>query len=224
MKTYDLNALFRLFLRKLWLIVATALLFSCSAFLACKYLINPSYRSDTTLYIGKDLSSDTSLEYNDLLIGSQLVEDYRELIKSRLVVNEVMSELNISGVSAEAFSSKINVSLKNNTRIIQISAFNSSPETARTIADKVTDVFVEKVDEIMQVDFVKVIDRAETPQAPVAPNKALYTAGGFILGAALCFCIIFLADFFDNSVKTAEDVDELLKLPVIGAIPAFTKK
>ena len=101
----------------------------------------------------------------------------------------MMRELNISGVSAEAFSSKINVSLKNNTRIIQISAFNSSPETARTIADKVTDVFVEKVDEIMQVDFVKVIDRAETPQAPVA-RTSVFTAR-FILGARSAFASFF---------------------------------
>lgn len=224
MKTYDVNSLFHLFLRKFWIVAITAVLFSGSSFLISQYLINTVYRSDTTLYIGKNLSSDSGLEYNDLLIGSQLVEDYRELIKSRLVVNEVMRELSITGVSAEVFSAKINVALKNNTRVIQISASDASPDTARTIADKVTDVFVEKVDEIMQVDYVKVIDRAETPQVPVKPNKALYTAAGFILGAALSFGIIFLVDFFDNSVKTAEDIGEFLNLPVIGTIPVFPKK
>jgi capsular polysaccharide biosynthesis protein len=124
-------------------------------------------------------------------------------------------------MSVGAITSKLSVELKNDTRIIQISAQNNDPVMAQTIANKVAEVFMEKVVDIMQVENVKVIDKAEVPKSPVKPNKRQNVAIAFVLGLAIGFGVVFLIEYLDNTVKTPEDVKKYLDLPVIGTIPVF---
>lgn len=65
---------------------------------------------------------------------------------------------------------------------------------------------------------IKVIDPAAGSFAPVKPRKILI----FSLGAALSFFLgigfSFLSEYFDHSIKTAEDVKRYLNLPVLATI------
>lgn len=66
---------------------------------------------------------------------------------------------------------------------------------------------------------VFVIDPAEVPTYAVRPNKrrALTQAGllGLLLGVGLCF----LVDYLDRSLKSKEDVERVLGVPVLGQVP-----
>ena len=226
MKTLDFKSVLRIILKRWWIIVTAVLVCSAAAFFASIYFINPVFQSNTTLYIVKEVENGgkNNLEYYDLLIGGLLVEDYRELVKSRLVSNQVLKDLKFENISVEAFSRKVSVGLKNGTRVIQISATDTAPMMAKIIADKVTDVFIEKVVDIMQVNNVKVIDRAELPKSPIKPNKMMNTAVASVLGLIFGLGIVFLIEFLDKTVRTAEDIKEYLDLPVIGTIPVISRK
>lgn len=221
--TIDLKEIINMILKRWWIIVIAALICTIATAIVSFFFLTPVYQSNTTLYIGKKVDTDknTDLAYNDLLLGSQLVKDYRELVKSRLVANQVMKDLNLSDITVEGFSAKLSVELKNDTRVIQISAEDKDPVMASTIANKVADVFIEKVVDIMQVENVKIIDRAEVPDKAVKPKKLTNIAIAFVLGLVLGFGIVFLIEFLDNTVKTPEDIKKYLDLPVIGTIPVF---
>jgi len=223
MKTLDFKSLLQMILKRWWIIFICVLVCSASAVAASLYFIDPVYQSNTTIYIIKEEKViERADEYTNLLIGAQIVKDYRELAKSRLVANQVLKDLKLDNITVEAFSDKVSVDLKNDTRVIQISATDTSPEMAKIIADKVTDVFIEKVVDIMQAMNAKVIDRAEVPKKPIKPNKVKYTAAAFAFGLVLGFGIVLLIEFLDNTVKTAEDIKVFVDLPVIGAIPLFS--
>jgi succinoglycan biosynthesis transport protein ExoP len=50
--------------------------------------------------------------------------------------------------------------------------------------------------------------------------KILWNLGlASFLGLALGFCVAFFADFWDNSISTLEEVEELAALPVLGSVP-----
>ena len=65
---------------------------------------------------------------------------------------------------------------------------------------------------------IKVIDPAAGSFTPVKPRKILI----FSLGAALSFFLgigfSFLSEYFDHSIKTAEDVKRYLNLPVLATV------
>lgn len=208
-----------------WYIPAISIVLClAAAYTISFYLMDPVYQSNTTLYIGKKIDKDVVISYNDMILNSQLVKDYRELVKSRFISKPVIEQLGFSDMSVEQLAKKLNVQNKNDTRIIEISTKDTDPKRAMDIANTVAEVFKSKVIEIMQVDSIQIIDKAEKPINPVSPDKTLNLIIAFIMGITIGLFIVLSIEFFDNTVKTLEDIEKYLNLPVIGTIPAFPKE
>jgi tyrosine-protein kinase Etk/Wzc len=69
------------------------------------------------------------------------------------------------------------------------------------------------------VSFVSVVNPASASDSPVSPNKRLNLLVGAILGFFLAIVLVFLLENLDVSISTIEDIESLLKLPVLGLIP-----
>ena len=221
MDTLDLKSIFQILLKRWWIVVTFTLLCTIVSAIVSFFLLTPIYQSDATLYIGKNLDSSGELVYNDLLLGNQLVKDYRELVKSRRIANIVLEELGMEHLSAADLSSKLEVNLKNDTRVFQISAQDEDPVLAAKITNKVAQVFQQEVIDIMKVENVQIIDEAVVPVNPVKPNKKMNIAIAFVIGLMLGTGIVFLIEYFDNTIKTPEDIKKYLDIPIIGTIPVF---
>jgi capsular exopolysaccharide synthesis family protein len=71
------------------------------------------------------------------------------------------------------------------------------------------------------VNNVNVLDLAVTPKAPVRPNVQSGLALGGVLALLLGLGAAFLVDLLDNRIRTREDVEQVLGVPYLGAIPMF---
>lgn len=222
MTEISIKDIFRILLRKWWVIFICIVIFGAAAYIWTNYYVVPMYNASTTLYVGKN-TDQIGIETTDLYLGSNLILDYREIAKSKLVAYEVIDELGLR-MSAGALAGRISVNQRDATRVIQISITDSNPQMAMDIANTVAEVFRRKVIEIMQVENVQVIDKAELPIFPVSPNKQLNYMIGIILGLAIGVGVIFLIEFLDDTVKTPEDVEKYTGLTVIGTIPVFQGK
>jgi capsular polysaccharide biosynthesis protein len=65
------------------------------------------------------------------------------------------------------------------------------------------------------------VDPAVVPHNPIKPRVKLNIAIGGVLGLFVGVGLAFLLEFVDNTIKTKEDVERVLGLPVIGQIPEF---
>jgi polysaccharide biosynthesis transport protein len=66
---------------------------------------------------------------------------------------------------------------------------------------------------------VSIVDRAQVPDAPYKPRLALNLAGALVIGLLLGGAAAFGREFFDNSFRTPEDLEDGLDLPLLGIIP-----
>lgn len=73
----------------------------------------------------------------------------------------------------------------------------------------------------MNVDNVKVLSEAYVPSLPVAPNTLLNTAIATVLGVMLGVAIAYFKVVFDRRIKTEQDGEAILGLPVLGSIPVI---
>jgi capsular exopolysaccharide synthesis family protein len=69
---------------------------------------------------------------------------------------------------------------------------------------------------------IRIMDAAETPKSPVKPRVLLNLALGFMLGLGLGVGLAFFQEYLDNTLKTPDEVETLLRLPSLGVLPSFS--
>lgn len=67
-----------------------------------------------------------------------------------------------------------------------------------------------------------IINPASRPKFPVSPNKLLDGLVGAVLGLVVGISYVFLKESAETSLKTIEEAEIFMKLPVLGAIPYLT--
>ncbi len=78
------------------------------------------------------------------------------------------------------------------------------------------------IQESSKVEEVSLVKPAVAPSKPFnIPSKLMIVVTGSVIGLIIGVVFAFLAEVFDTSMGTIEDVEELLKLPVLGVIPFF---
>ena len=68
---------------------------------------------------------------------------------------------------------------------------------------------------------VTIIDRAEVPKFPYAPNPRKEWLSAIMAGVVVAFGLAFGIEYLDDTVKTPEDVTRRLKVPLLGLVPAI---
>lgn len=220
----ELKEYFKLLLKWMWLIIAVPLITTILAAYISIFILEPVYEANTTLYvIHKSTGSEFSIAYNDLLIGQQLVKDYKEIVKSRRITTKVIEELELSNLTTSQLANKISVDAKKETRLIEIKVQDKDPQRAAEIANKVAEVFKEEVVEIMKVENINIVDNAIVPVNPIKPRLLMNVAVAFVLGLLVAVGLAFVIEYFDDTIKSTEDVEHYLELTVLGTIPEFTQ-
>ena len=181
------------------------------------FLITPQYQSSATLLVLKQ-QPEQSLQYSDLQISRQLVQTYREIARSRRVLDSVIDNLKLD-YSYGQLREKVEVTSVRDTEVIHITVTDPNPRLARRIANQVADSFKAQTEEIMQLESVTILDYAVIPSRPVSPRIPLNIAIALVVGLMVAAGLVFLLEYLDNTVKTPEDVQEYLGLPVLGIIP-----
>lgn len=219
MEEIELRELFYIIWKRIWIILLITILAVATSGIVSFYVLEPEYQTFTTLMVGKPKQSgEENMQYQDVLMNQKLVSTYGELAKSKIVSNEVIDKLNLD-MSADTLRNKVSVSLVKNTEIIKIEVMDNDPEFASMIANETALVFMKNVTNIMKIENVQVIDKAEVPTYPIKPRPMLNMAIAGVLGIMVSVFLIFLLEYLDNTIKTPADVEKYLGLSVIGTIP-----
>ena len=110
-------------------------------------------------------------------------------------------------------------------RSIQYNILKREVDTNRQLYDGLLQRFKEiGVAGNVRANNISIIDRAEVPKWRFKPNLTLNLAIGLLLGGMLGVLAAFLLEFLDDTIKTPNDVEQKLKLPVLGIIPKLGPK
>ncbi len=212
--------------RRLWILLVITMISTACTAIYVNYFCDSIYESITTLYVGSQTREESGIAYNDLLMGQFLVKDYREIAKSRTVVQQVVDELILEGELNPGFDSlslskKISVNLLGDTRVIEIKLEDTDPYRAKTLADRIAVVFMEKVRQLVKIDNIEIIDEANLPDKPSRPRKARDIAVAAFIGILAGLGTAFLIEYLDSTIKSPEDVEKYLELHVLGVVPVI---
>lgn len=76
----------------------------------------------------------------------------------------------------------------------------------------------------LEVQKARIIDRAEIPLAPTKPNKRLVVMLAFIASFGFAVVLTFVLDALNDSFRTAQDVETVLAMRLLGLLPQIKIK
>ncbi|MFC1549264.1 GumC family protein [Nitrospirota bacterium] len=160
---------------------------------------------------------------NVRLLRSKMNQEIKRVIAS-VKENYDLARHNESNLSSLLSDTKQQV-LQINEKFVQYGVLKRDIDTNRMIFDSLLKRMGEQsINE--QIQSVKVIhlEKADTPGGPYSPRKAMNLIAGFMLGTLGGLGCAFFVDYFDNTLKSPDEIEEKFDIPVIGMVSLLKQK
>lgn len=219
----DLRELFEILKKRFVLILIIMAICVVTTAILSYFVLDKEYESSTTLIVGnvKDYSTSNQLQYNEIMMYQKLISTFSEIAKSRMVSEKVINNLKLD-YSVGAMQKKISITPVKDTQMMSIKVTDKDPNLAAAIANETAKIFKYEIAMLMKVDNIEVIDIAKVPTSPVKPRPTMNIAISLILSLMIGVGLSFLLEYLDHTIKSPQDVEKYLELPIIGAIPDTT--
>jgi len=128
---------------------------------------------------------------------------------------------------ADAIRGKIKVQARPSEYTFVITVDDTNAKRAADIANTAAQILVDENEQKIagynqdQQTYIKNTSPAAVPNQPNGPRTNLNTAAGLALGLVIGLIFIFAIEFFDDTLKSEEEVGRFTGMTVLGAVPAW---
>ncbi|MDF9844058.1 MULTISPECIES: Wzz/FepE/Etk N-terminal domain-containing protein [unclassified Paenibacillus] len=221
----DLRDYFQIVKKRLWMIVSIVVVVCLLAGVYSLYIKNPVYEASTKIIVNQTQQVQTAasqLDLNQINTNIQLINTYKEIIKTPAILDVVAKNYPEFDTTAEELLKKVNVSSVNNTQVMTLVVRDNSYQRAAEIVNAISLVFKQEIPSLFNVQNVSILNEAKlnppVAPGPVEPNVVMNMAIAFIVSLMIGLGIAFLLEYLDDTLKTEEDIEKYLGLPTIAMI------
>ena len=211
-------------LRKFWLLIAVLTIAGGGIAYALSASVTPTFQSKATLFFSLSQGNSAS----DLNQGSTYTQNqmlsFAQLATSSRVLRPVIDELDLDATPRE-LARDIEVSIPQQTVILEVQASSTDPEQAAAIANAAAASLTEVVGEISPrgaegapTISAQSVDEAVVPLVQALPNKTRDVALGAILGLIIGVAAALIISLIDTRVKTEHGVEQITGQPSLGVV------
>ncbi|HAC5789068.1 TPA_asm: capsule biosynthesis protein CapA, partial [Listeria monocytogenes] len=106
------------------------------------------------------------------------------------------------------------------SQVLNITVKSGDRKDSEQLANTIAKVFTKEVPNIMNVNNVTVLSKADEADK-VSPRIMVNTAISLIIGLIIASIYILLNALFDKRLKSEEEIESYLDIPVLGVIQKF---
>ena len=211
--TIDLYELLLKLVEKWYWVALAGFVCMIGMLLYTNFCMTPQYKATSKIYVRNNKGS--VLDVSDLQISNYLTNDYKEVFNNWHVHEAVNEKLGLD-YSYSKLSKMLSITNPTNTRILYITATSPNPKEAQSLANAYAEVAREFISVKMDTSEPTSFEEALLPSAPSSPNKTRNAFIGLILGCLIAVGIITARYMMDDYIRTEDDVEKYLHLPVLG--------
>ncbi|PIC56144.1 capsular biosynthesis protein [Sporosarcina sp. P12(2017)] len=224
-ETISLQELFSTLKKRLGLIIGITIAAAVIAAIVSYFFLTPIYQASTQILVNQQKTEQQAFDSQDIQTNLQLINTYNVIIKSPVILSQVIEQLDLD-ITPVALNAQLTVNSEQNSQVVNVTVQDPEAHKAVDIANTTAEVFQKEIVNLMKVDNVNILSPAvyvENPK-PVKPNKELNVAIAAVIGLMIGVGIAFLLEYLDTTVKTEQDIEELLGLPVLGLVSPISDK
>ena len=134
------------------------------------------------------------------------------------MLNTVTNNLGTK-ISQNTLKNSISVSAVKDADIINITVTTEDAEESAKIANELAKVFSEKIKELYKINNINILDEARPNYTPANINHSKDVIIFAFIGVAVAVGYVLLANMLDTTIKSTEEIEKGLKIPVLVTIP-----
>ena len=195
-----------------WIILLITLLLTLTAISISYYSMKSSkatYQTKTSIIIGKK---------QDIVDAKSLIGTFEKIANSSTIGKNASAALNGS-MSALEIQSSYEITAADDAPILTITATGDTQKESMAIVNAVYSSFSKEVVRIYPTEIVKIMENSVQNDTTTSKFKVSNVVLAFLLGLFLSIFIVTFVGFFDEKIRTKDDVEKYLDLDVIGNLP-----
>ena len=194
------------------LILVVTIIFGAVGGYVNYFVLESEYTAITTFYVMAPVEDEVDDNSSVITYYEKLALDYSEIATSRTITSEVCKILGLKNLE----DYEIKVVPAEGTRVMELTVTCHDSELVKDIANEMVKVFTDTVMRVIGAENVNVIDYAYVVRT--GPMRARNTVLIALAGAILVVGLVVLKEFADTTFRTAEEVEEVLDLPVLAQV------
>ncbi len=222
-KSLDIMQLLRVVLRKWFIVVIAGIIAAVIGFIYSSYYITPLYKASSTMLVDLRNSVHEDLSSEQINVAEKYVSTFAYIMKTNTVLQPVIDDLGLKE-SVSSLASKINIYTLEETLLIRVSINHPDPNLAVKIVKSIGQNAPEIINQRITSGYITEIEAPSVTINPVTPNIPQYTVTAAVLGVALAVFVIVAFALFNNKIKSVEELQDAVDLPLLGVIPTLHKK
>lgn len=217
--TLDLSKLLHILKKNLWVLIGLPILFLVISAIITFLLMTPKYKATTQILVNPKQTNDNMLQQN--VQGTlQQVNTYAEIVTSPRILDKSAKKLD-KKYTAEELEEKVNVESSAESQVIKVHVTDKDKGESEKIANTIAKEYRDEMPDIMNVDNVTILSDADNTAEKVSPKSVLNLVVALFLGLIIALLYIFIKELTDTRIKDEQDIEDHLKLPVLGTIKRF---
>ena len=203
---------------KRWRLIAAMVLIGLIGGAVLTMITTPMYRSATKISVNP-----ARPDYGTALTVNNLLSNYSLQLTTVRLAQQVVNQLRLD-IAPEALLGRVKVTPQQDNFMLLIEADNADPRMAERIAATLASTFVNEYTagnaEAPRQDRIDLSILDEPDSAKLnRPRPQINIPAGLLAGLLLGILLVFVLEYLDDTLKTAEDVERVLAVRTLGAIP-----
>lgn len=220
-RSIDIVRLFRVLLKRAWIILLAAALCAGVVFCCTEWFVKDTYRSGFTAYINNKADTpegQESMSTSDIAASRNLTYLYKEIILSRKVLLSAAEHCGIQK-SYATLRNNVEVSVAANAAIIDVYVTATTRAEAQRLAAAIAEVAPTEVKRVVEASSMKVVDDPVEPSGRYAPTPRKNALLAFLISVVIGSFLAIIIDMVSDKVASPAEMEERYGIAVIGIIP-----
>ncbi len=182
------------------------------------FVIPPKFEARTEMLV--NFTSTNTVSSGEIEANLRLIETYKSLVKSNLILNKVNSALNET-YKKDELNQKVKIESSANSQILSIIAEEKTAIKAVALANTVAVTFQEEIKTLMNLENVHILSQATVVNdtKSVKPAATFFFVISAIVSFLISYIFVLIQEMFFPTVDSTEKAEKALGIPVIGTIP-----
>ena len=227
MQDISVFVLFRIALRRIWVLALAFVLAAVLVFSYCEFVVTPIYGASASIIVTNgavvtaesDATSQKVLG-SDIQASLLLADSVVDMLKTPDIYKYLARKLG-NGTDYKNLMASTSVGRRGeDTLFIDISYTNSDPQEAIKIANLFASASCDYVAGFISKADPKIVSSADKASL-VSPRTFRNTFLAGIAAAFIVYCVFVLLEILNNTVKGEEDFTSRYNIPLLGSVPDF---